>query len=34
MRPTQLLRELRALRRFSEQPIPNEVLTDILEVAR
>ena len=34
MRPTQLLRELRAVRRFSEQPIPDNVLTDILEVAR
>ena len=34
MRPTQLLRALRAVRRFSEQPIPKDVLTDILEVAR
>jgi nitroreductase len=34
MRPTQLLSELRAVRRFSEQPIPDDVLADILEVAR
>ena len=31
---TELLRTLRAVRRFSARPIPDEVLLDILEVAR
>ena len=34
MQPTQLLRTLRAVRRFSAQPVPREVLDDILEAAR
>lgn len=31
---TRLLRSLRVVRRFSDKPIPEDVLTDILEVAR
>lgn len=34
MQATELLRTLRAVRRFSARPIPEEVLRDILEVAR
>ncbi len=34
MGPTRLLRSMRAVRRFSDQPIPDDVLNDILEVAR
>ncbi len=34
MHQTQLLRTLRAVRRFSPQPLPEDVLRDILEVAR
>lgn len=34
MEPTQLLRSLRAVRRFLPEPIPADVLQDIVEVAR
>ena len=34
MQATELLRSLRAVRRFSAGPIPDEVLRDILDVAR
>ena len=34
MQATDLLRSLRAVRRFSAQPIPDEVVQDILEAAR
>ncbi len=34
MQQTQLLRTLRAVRRFSTQPIPQQVLLDILDIAR
>ncbi len=34
MQATELLKTLRAVRRFSDQTIPTEVLLDILEVAR
>ena len=34
MQPTKLIRTLRAVRRFAEQPVPREVLDDILEAAR
>lgn len=32
--PTNLLRSLRSVRRFSERPIPDDVLRDVLRVAR
>ena len=31
---TRLLRSLRVVRRFTDRPIPDEVLTNILQVAR
>jgi nitroreductase len=34
MKETELLRTLRAVRRFADREIPNEVLADILEVGR
>ncbi len=34
MRATRLLRDLRAVRRYAPRPIPDDVLADILEVAR
>ena len=34
MKPTHLLSSLRAVGRFSEQPIPHQVLIDMLDIAR
>src|SRR5919202_1417730 len=34
MQPTPLIRTFRAVRHFAEQPVPREVLDDILEAAR
>ncbi|HYM50209.1 MAG TPA: nitroreductase family protein [Candidatus Limnocylindrales bacterium] len=34
MRETDLLRSLRAVRQFSDQPIPRDILLDILDVGR